>query len=201
MIWKLLSVIAELEQRRHELFLHLTGCRDHGCFQIWIAVHGFENRPDLRIAGLLAGKRRGIVQYSRKLVEEFFWNDPLCLFLSGRCRRHLWNFAPVDAFHRAVIFGQGVHKHLSKYSLDRLFVFGRIVLEYARTNKSGVGRGAKHCRNPLWHLAFPVRPDQQIESGRGAVHLSKLNEMVGAEIYSLIDPEAIAEVRHLDHHR
>ena len=44
-------------------------------------------------------------------------------------------------------------------------------------------------------------PDQQIEAGRRAVHLAELHEAVGAQIDDLIDPEAVAEVRHLDHHR
>ena len=49
------------------------------------------------------------------------------------------------------------------------------------------------------NLAVPARPDQQIKARRGAVHFAELNEAVGTKIDHLVDPEAIAEVRHLNH--
>jgi len=33
------------------------------------------------------------------------------------------------------------------------------------------------------------------------MHLAELDEAVGAQIDDLVDPETIAEIRHLDYHR
>ena len=54
---------------------------------------------------------------------------------------------------------------------------------------------------PFGTSPCPVRPDEQIEAGRRAVHLAELDETVGAQIDDLIDPEAIAEIGHLDDDR
>src|SRR5262245_25802810 len=53
----------------------------------------------------------------------------------------------------------------------------------------------------LWYFALPVGADQQIETGRRPVHLSKLNETIGAQINDLVNPEAVAEIRNLYHYR
>ena len=58
---------------------------------------------------------------------------------------------------------------------------------------------AEHAGDALRRLALPVRPRQQVEPGLGAVHLAEVGEAVGAQVDHLVDPEAVAEVRHLDH--
>ena len=53
---------------------------------------------------------------------------------------------------------------------------------------------------PVGDVAVPVRPDQQVEAGLGAVGLAELAELVGALVVEGVDPEAVAEVGHLDDH-
>ena len=51
-------------------------------------------------------------------------------------------------------------------------------------------------RRPL-----PVGADQQIEAGLGAVHGAEIGKAVGPDVGRLKDPEALAEVGHLNDHR
>ena len=85
--------------------------------------------------------------------------------------------------------------------LNGLLVLGRVVHEDARGDEAGVGRSAEDLGDALGHFALPVRADEQIEARRGAVHLAEVDEAVGAQINGLIDPEAVAEVGHLDDDR
>jgi ABC-type amino acid transport substrate-binding protein len=52
----------------------------------------------------------------------------------------------------------------------------------------------------LGKVTLPVRTDHQIEARRRTVHLAELDERVGACVICGENPEAIAEIRHLDHH-
>ena len=111
------------------------------------------------------------------------------------------NLGPVDALHRAVEFRQRIHHDLAQRRLNGAFVLRRIVLEDARNDEAGVGRRAEHLGDAPGRLALPVGTDQQVEAGLGVVHLAELHETVGAQVDRLVDPEAIAEIRHLHHHR
>jgi len=54
---------------------------------------------------------------------------------------------------------------------------------------------------PFGTSPFQFWPDQQIEAGGRTVHLAELDKAVGAQVDDLVDPETVAEIRHLDDHR
>ena len=73
--------------------------------------------------------------------------------------------------------------------LDRARSSRRIVHEDAGLWPS-VGRGAEDLSDALGHCALPARPDEQIETGCGAIHLA--SEQCRCVDRRLINPEAIA---------
>ena len=63
------------------------------------------------------------------------------------------------------------------------------------------GRAAEARGDPRRRLAVPIGAGQQIEARLRTVHRAKIGETVGPEIGRLIDPIALAEIRHLHNHR
>ena len=54
---------------------------------------------------------------------------------------------------------------------------------------------------PFGHFAAASSGRRAGRSRGRAIHLAELHEAVGAEVDDLVNPEAVAEVRHLDHDR
>ena len=104
-------------------------------------------------------------------------------------------------FHRVVELCQRIHHDPPGDDLNGLVVLRRVILEHARDDVSGIGRGAEHPSDALRDFFLPVGSDQQIEAWRGAVHLAHIGKAVGAYIDDLVDPEPIVEIRDLNHRR
>ena len=58
----------------------------------------------------------------------------------------------------------------------------------------------EHLRDALGRLALPLRADEEVETGLGAVHHAEVGKTVCAEVHDLVDPKAGAECRHLHDH-
>lgn len=85
--------------------------------------------------------------------------------------------------------------------LQRRVVGPRVLLEHAGHDGADIGGRAERRGDAVRPLALPVGSDEQIEAGLGVVHGAELGEAVGPEIGRLIDPIALAEIRHLHHDR
>ena len=105
--------------------------------------------------------------------------------------------APVLGLHLPVELRQRVEDDLTDHRLDGLVILLGVIHENARNDKRQRRGRAHHCRDAGWRLALPVRADHHVEAGLGAVLLADLGELVGARVIERIDPEAIAEIRHL----
>ena len=101
----------------------------------------------------------------------------------------------------AVEVRQRIGHDLVDHRLDRRPVLRRVVHEDARDDVGELGRAADDCGDAGGHVTVPVRPDEQVEAGLGAVGLADLRELIGARVVERVDPEPVAEVRHLDDHR
>lgn len=60
---------------------------------------------------------------------------------------------------------------------------------------------AEDVGDPLGDLTVPRRRRQEVAAGRGAVHGTQLDEGIGALVDCLEHPEAVAEIRDLEHRR
>ncbi len=96
---------------------------------------------------------------------------------------------------------QRIGDDLVDHRLYRRPVLRRVVHEHARYRIGQRGRAADDRFDAGGFLAFPLRADDQVEARLGIVRLADLGELVGARVIHCVDPEAVAEVGHLDHHR
>ena len=103
----LLAVVAELEERLHQLIVGLLRPLGHRGFELRITLRGIEDRQHLRIARFLARQRRRIRKHDRQSVEERLRRNPHDFLLAGRRVRQFLDRVPVDALHRAVVLGSG----------------------------------------------------------------------------------------------
>src|SRR6478672_3220759 len=71
---KLLSIVAELEQRLDEFVVCLRNGLDHNWFERGIVLDGFKKSQHLRVARFFARQWRRVGKDGGKLIEEFSGN-------------------------------------------------------------------------------------------------------------------------------
>ena len=106
----------------------------------------------------------------------------------------------------SLIFAHGKEQRVLEEILDLLGLFlgnsGGPGREFLYSNGERQRRGRTHHRRDAGgRLALPVRADDQIKAGLGAVGLANRGKLVGARVIERISPEAFAEVRDLEDKR
>jgi ABC-type transport system involved in cytochrome c biogenesis permease subunit len=119
-------------------------------------------------------------------------------FVVGKVRRReVRQLAPILGLHLAVELRQRVIDDLTEHRLDSRVIRIGVIHKNARNDKRQRRGGTHHRRDPGGLLALPVRANDQIEAGFGAVLLADLGEFVGARVIVRVNPETISEVRNL----
>src|SRR5262249_53288198 len=125
----------------------------------------------------------------------------LRLAVRAGSRRELRQLAPVVLLHFAVELGDRIHADTAQNVLDRALVFGSVVLKDTGPEEPGVGPRAEELRDPGRRFALPAGPDEEVEARLRSVHRADVGEAVSPKVHDLVHPEALAEVRHLEHYR
>src|SRR5271157_1292768 len=86
-----------------------------------------------------------------------------------------------------------------RYALT--LVLGCVVQLNARNGKRQIRGRAHYGGDARRDLTLPVRSDDHVEAGLGAVLLADPADFIRAVVVDRIDPETFAKVRHLEHHR
>ena len=79
-------------------------------------------------------------------------------------------------------------------------VLGRVIHKNARHGNGEVGGRAHDAGNAVRRGALPVWPDNDVETGLGAVLQAKLTDLVGACVVHRQRPEAVTKIGHLNDH-
>src|SRR5208282_1444893 len=95
----------------------------------------------------------------------------------------------------------GIEHDLVEHQLDGLAVFGSVIEKDTGSTGGQLGGGPHHGDDARRGLPLPVWSHHHVETRLAPVSLSNLGELVGARVIQRIDPEAVAEIRHLEDNR